>query len=184
VVVPLPDVAVSAIFLFGKLPAHGDFVCRGLDAGERDALDDWLSAEMAAAKAEFGDGFEAAFDAAPPWRFAWPEAEACTAGAFAPSVDAVGRRFPVILGRRGLAGGQAAAAAQSCEAALFGAMLDFWSADRLLDEVAASPLPPDPPADCGGWWVDGGEEAGIKPLAGRRPPRLICAVLGAAGAAA
>ena len=176
-VVPLPGVAVSA-FLFGKLPAHGDFVCRGLAAEERDALDDWMAEELAIARAGLGDGFEAAFDAAPPWRFAWREAEAWSAGALAASADAVGRRFPLLLGRRAVAPGDATGVAAQCEEAIYDAVLGAWSADRLLEKAESFDS-----AGGGGaapsehWWVDGGDEAEVPPLSGRRPRGLLCAVL-------
>jgi len=57
--------------VIGKLPGHGDFVARGVGSGERQQIDEWLAASMAAAREELGDKFEAAFDIAPPWRFAW-----------------------------------------------------------------------------------------------------------------
>ena len=50
-------------WLFGKMPAHGDFVSRGLGPTMRDRLDLWLSAEMDVARAEFGDEFEPRYDA-------------------------------------------------------------------------------------------------------------------------
>ena len=55
--------------MIGKLPGHGDFVARGVGSGERQQIDEWLAASMAAAREELGDKFEAAFDIAPPWRF-------------------------------------------------------------------------------------------------------------------
>jgi len=79
--------------IFGKLPAHGDFVARGIGAAEREALDAWLSGEMLAARAALGGDFEERYDRAPPWRFAGPDG----AGVLVASVDGVGRRFPLYL---------------------------------------------------------------------------------------
>ena len=171
---------MNAVFLLGKLPAHGDFVCRGLEADARQPLDAWLCEGLAAAQAELGDRFEAAFDAAPPWRFRWQDGGVWAAGAMAPSADSVGRRFPILVGRRGVAAKDADAAAQACETALFAAICDGWSADRTVEAVAASPATGDGADPEEEWWVDGGEEAGIAPLPGRLPPRLLSVVLAAA----
>ena len=38
--------AVTAVGFFGKLPAHGDFVRRGLPSAVTTALDDWLQGEL------------------------------------------------------------------------------------------------------------------------------------------
>ena len=34
-------------FLFGKLPAHGDFVSRGMEAAAQQVWDGWASGEIA-----------------------------------------------------------------------------------------------------------------------------------------
>lgn len=88
--------------LFGKMPAHGDFVRRGdLPASFCAPWDAWLQAGIAAARAAIGEErWESVWDAAPAWRFALP-AGACgpdaAAGVLLPSRDAVGRRFPLTL---------------------------------------------------------------------------------------
>ena len=110
-------------WVFGKLPAHGDFVARGMDAATRTALDDWLAAAMEAARARYPD-FEDRFDAAQPWR---AEGDG-VAGAIAASQDAVGRRFPVLLLTDGGQHGPAA-----CEELLYAAITEGWDADRLAE---------------------------------------------------
>ena len=40
-------------WLFGKIPAHGDFISRGLDHATHVLLDDWLSAVMASGRYQF-----------------------------------------------------------------------------------------------------------------------------------
>jgi type VI secretion system protein ImpM len=174
---------MSAIFLFGKLPAHGDFVCRGMTAAQRDSMDDWLTAEMAGARTEFGEGFDEIYDAAPPWRFASAEEGRWSAGALAPSADAAGRRFPLLVGCRQLPGDQVLAAAAQCETTIYDAITGGWTADRVAEEAAGwTEEPKGMTLSAEGlWWVDGGEEAGIPPLIGRRPPRLLSALLRAAG---
>ena len=90
----------ARIILFGKLPSHGDFVARGLAAPAQAAWDGWLSEGVAAARQALGERFDEAYEAAPPWRFVGgPGAfgDGWRAGAFAASVDAVGRRFPILI---------------------------------------------------------------------------------------
>ena len=82
----------------GKIPARGDFLRAGLPASFAQPWDGWLAAGMAAAQAALGEAFDAAYMEAPVWRFALA-AGACgpdpAAGVLLPSVDRVGRRFPL-----------------------------------------------------------------------------------------
>jgi len=41
----------AGAWLFGKIPAHGDFISRGIDHATHVLLDDWLSTEVAAGRA-------------------------------------------------------------------------------------------------------------------------------------
>jgi type VI secretion system protein ImpM len=97
----MPDAAaLTALGLYGKLPAHGDFVRRALPKSFVDPWDAWLQAGMAAARAALGEAWEDAWRDGPAWRFALP-AGACgpeaVAGVMVPSADSVGRRFPLTL---------------------------------------------------------------------------------------
>lgn len=143
--------------LFGKLPAHGDFVARGVGQAQRQALDAWLSASQAAAVAAYPD-FADRFDRALPWR-----AEGVgVAGAITPSQDAVGRRFPLLL----LVVGDGDAGAH-CEDLLFRAIGEGWDADRLAAEAGAAPDMP----------VVGWTGPDDTRLAGERPADLLTAML-------
>ena len=86
--------------LFGKLPAHGDFVRRGLPEPFVEAWDSWVQEGLAAAREALGEGFAEAWAAAPAWRFRLPPgacgAEAA-AGVVLASEDMVGRRFPLAV---------------------------------------------------------------------------------------
>lgn len=86
--------------LYGKVPAHGDFVRRGLPSSFVTPWDSWLAAGIAVARGQLGAQWEAAWDSAPAWRFALPPG-ACgpdaVAGVMLPSQDQVGRRFPITL---------------------------------------------------------------------------------------
>jgi len=163
------------------MPSHGDFIARGLSSLDRDSIDDWLAGEMAIARTALEDMFEEAFDSAPPWRFAWREedgeGEGWTAGALAPSVDSVGRRFPVLLGYRGVAPLQTEGAAEQCEEAIFSAFSEGWDAERLVAAASAYT-----PADQTGileecWWTADFDGQLADRLEGRRPPNLLLHML-------
>lgn len=85
---------------FGKIPTHGDFVTRELPRGFIDAWDAWLQAGIAASKARLGDGWLDVYLTSPIWRFGLVPG-VCGAGAWAgilmPSVDRVGRYFPLTI---------------------------------------------------------------------------------------
>jgi len=152
--------------LFGKLPAHGDFIARGLSLPEREAIDQWLSASLAAVQ---GPSFEHRFDSAVPWRFVTRG----SAGAVAASQDAGGRRYPLLLALSPLTPDQADDAAAGCEALLYAAISECWTADALVAQAAALD-PVRGEAAVPRWWLPGAEE---RALAGDRPPELIAAML-------
>jgi type VI secretion system ImpM family protein len=144
-------------WVFGKLPAHGDFVARGMTAEERAALDTWLSASLLEAREAYGADFADRFDAVQPWR---AEGDG-VAGAIAASQDAVGRGFPLMLLADAATLGPAA-----CEELLRSAIMEGWDVDRLA--MAA-----DRPGGAVQRWV--GEDGGI--LTGERPVDLVRAML-------
>ena len=85
--------------LFGKLPAKRDFI--GANAPRRflDVWEPWLQAGLATSKQMLRESWPAAYNCAPIWRF-WLGANLCgeaTIGAFMPSVDGVGRSFPLAI---------------------------------------------------------------------------------------
>ncbi len=90
--------APLALGIYGKMPAHGDFVRRGLPSSFVTPWDAWLSAGVAAARDQLEEGFAAVWDEAPAWRFSLP-AGVCgpdaVVGVMLPSEDTVGRRFPL-----------------------------------------------------------------------------------------
>lgn len=95
----MPD-ALPLTGLFGKVPAHGDFVRRGLPTSFVAPWDAWLQRGMEAARDRLGPRWAELWDNAPPWRFILPPG-ACgpnaVAGVMLPSQDMVGRRFPITL---------------------------------------------------------------------------------------
>jgi type VI secretion system protein ImpM len=119
--------SLAVIRLFGKLPAHGDFVSRGITPSERDRLDMWLSDEMREARARFGEDFDVRYDTAPPWLFAHGE----EGGVLCPSVDAAGRRFPLLVGRSSGSG----ASANGCAEVAYEALAETLTADDVVMRV-------------------------------------------------
>lgn len=138
----MPD-ALPLTGLYGKVPAHGDFVRRGLPSSFVGPWDAWLQSGIEAARERLGDRWAAAWDTAPPWRFALP-AGACgpdaVAGVLLTSEDMVGRRFPITLAAVLPTGGDLPAAAwfATLEAAALAGRAGRMDADGL---AAAIPAP-------------------------------------------
>lgn len=175
----------ARVFLWGKLPAHGDFVARGLIFSQRESLDLWLSDELQAAREALGEDFERRYDEAPPWRFVCRE-DGGMAGAMAPSIDSVGRRYPLLVGRAGLSGMLADDLAEACEEAVYQALEAGWTADRLVEEVGhakcgAVPATGEPDRDR--WWTSGGENYSSDEVTGVRPGGLMRRILARAAGA-
>jgi type VI secretion system protein ImpM len=85
---------------YGKLPSHGDFLRRRVSDAFVDAWDAWLRECIAASRTTLGARWLDVYLTSPAWRFAC-SAGACgptpVVGVVAPSVDQVGRYFPLTL---------------------------------------------------------------------------------------
>jgi type VI secretion system protein ImpM len=85
---------------YGKLPGLGDFASRRLPEGFIRRWDAWLQQSLAATRAQFGSAWADAYLTMPIWRFVLapglmdPQG---WAGVLMPSVDRVGRQFPLTL---------------------------------------------------------------------------------------
>lgn len=85
--------------LYGKLPTKRDFIALGASRDFLNAWEPWLQSGVSASQATLGEQWQKVFLRAPIWRF-WLGAELCgvsTIGAFMPSLDKVGRYFPLTL---------------------------------------------------------------------------------------
>ncbi len=85
---------------YGKIPSLGDFASRRLPADFIGAWDLWLQHSMAASRATLGDRWLDTYLTSPIWRFAlMPNVldSSPWAGVLMPSVDKVGRHFPLTL---------------------------------------------------------------------------------------
>ncbi|WP_196137615.1 type VI secretion system-associated protein TagF [Aliikangiella sp. G2MR2-5] len=86
--------------VFGKLPAHGDFVFRNLPNSCISVWDEWLQSYIAGSQEHLRDGWLDLYLSSPIWRFALSEGvlnEMAWIGVLIPSVDRVGRYFPLTV---------------------------------------------------------------------------------------
>jgi type VI secretion system protein ImpM len=84
----------------GKIPARGDFVHAGLPRDFTDPWHDWQSLVISGSRTLMGEGWLEAFLEAPVWRFVLPPGlcgARAAVGVIMPSVDKVGRYFPLTL---------------------------------------------------------------------------------------
>ena len=120
--------------LYGKLPSHGDFLRRRTSDAFVDRWDSWLQGCMAASRSALGERWLDVYLTSPAWRFVCA-AGTCGAapvlGLMVPSVDRVGRYFPLTLVVELPEGISVFAAAT--DSAPF-----FDSAERLLIETLAA----------------------------------------------
>jgi type VI secretion system protein ImpM len=86
--------------LYGKMPDQGDFVSRRLPAAFVQPWDAWLQACLAHSGTALGSDWDRLYRDAPVWRFLLAPGT-CGASAWAglvqPSVDRVGRYFPLTV---------------------------------------------------------------------------------------
>ena len=178
--------------LFGKVPAKRDFVARGVPNPVLEIIEPWLQEGMAQSRATLGAGWTEAYLAAPLWRFWWSRG-VCGAGAIGalmPSVDRVGRYFPVMAIAFAPQGGDfpAPSAADASwygavEGALLSALVQDGTLEALLDALGAVAPPPSPVG--GGasgslWWTlgDTQHEARRAAWPALPPPHAFAAMLG------
>src|SRR5436309_2709465 len=140
---------------YGKLPTLGDFASRRLGGDFIEPWDAWLGEGLGAQRDRMGDAWLEAYLASPTWRFVLMPAclpglapPRALAGVLMPSVDRVGRYFPLTLvtDLEPLP-----ASAGACEALLgwlhrledlaLDALQDDWSIDE-LEQALAGVEPP------------------------------------------
>ncbi|MFC6634131.1 type VI secretion system-associated protein TagF [Microbulbifer taiwanensis] len=86
--------------LFGKLPGHGDFIQRQLPGSFVTPWDGWLQRAVHGSRELVGEPWLDYFLTSPVWRFALSAGvldEQGWAGVLVPSVDSVGRYFPLTI---------------------------------------------------------------------------------------
>lgn len=85
---------------FGKMPAVGDFFRLNAPAGFVRVWDDWVQRTLLAGQQALGATWDTHYMSAPIWRFSLAAGLAGAQpvmGVMMPSVDRVGRRFPLTL---------------------------------------------------------------------------------------
>jgi len=90
----------SGVGFFGKLPTLGDFVSRRLPREFIEPWDTWLQASLRASQERLADEWLNVFLVSPIWRFAISPGicgENAWLGVMMPSVDRVGRYYPLTL---------------------------------------------------------------------------------------
>ena len=96
--------SIDSLGWYGKLPSLGDFASRRLDADFIEAWDAWLAQGLSDWQARAPESWLDRYLAGPSWRFVLmpgvlspPCADTAWAGVLMPSVDRVGRYFPLTL---------------------------------------------------------------------------------------
>lgn len=115
---------------YGKIPATGDFIARRTPSAFSEAWDRWLQAALAGSRERLAERWRDGFLSMPVWRFvlspgvltpnAW-------AGIMVPSVDAVGRYFPLAI-------------AASLPSASVDLVATLFAAERWFDEIESVAL--------------------------------------------
>ncbi|MCP3748606.1 type VI secretion system-associated protein TagF [Pseudomonas sp. SBB6] len=91
---------MDGVGFYGKLASRGDFVSRGLPHSFIQPWDQWLAAGLMASQQQLAEHWLPAYLVSPLWRFALapgvcgPQA---VVGVLMPSIDRVGRYFPLTL---------------------------------------------------------------------------------------
>ena len=94
------DMSVARAGYFGKMPARGDFLSQGLPRDFTDPWDDWVQVALEESQNRFSDQWLDIYLTSPVWHFAIAPAicgSETWAGVLMPSVDAVGRYFPLTI---------------------------------------------------------------------------------------
>ncbi len=85
---------------YGKIPATGDFIARRIPASFSESWDRWLQAAVEGSRVQLGARWRDSFVSMPAWRFILAPGvltQNAWAGLMVPSVDAVGRYFPLTV---------------------------------------------------------------------------------------
>jgi|GEM_PF-2056658 len=89
---------LSLIGLFGKIPKRGDFISSALPRSFQDRVENWVRGGFVTAKQN--PDWHAAYLSSPIWQFAAARGffdNNAWCGVIMPSVDSVGRNFPMII---------------------------------------------------------------------------------------
>jgi type VI secretion system protein ImpM len=96
----MTTITSSTVGFYGKLPIVGDFVSRRLPESFISTWDNWLQSSILASQEHLGERWLESFLTSPIWRFLLSPGlcgEQAVAGILMPSVDKVGRYFPLTV---------------------------------------------------------------------------------------
>ena len=91
---------ITSVGFYGKLPIVGDFISRRLPDEFLNSWDPWLQRSIACSQEELGEGWLNSYLTSPIWRFLLSPGVCghhAVAGILMPSVDKVGRYFPLTV---------------------------------------------------------------------------------------
>ena len=157
----------GAMGFFGKVASQGDFVTNRFDAGLRRLIDDWLQRSIEYSRRNLGEAWPGAFKTMPIWRFVFAPGlvgQSGFVGLMTPSVDRVGRHFPLLLAARLAAPPSQLHAAENlqrwfdaAERLLVSARQSGFDLDRFDQALAGLPMPPSGDGDImkgrSFWWT-------------------------------
>jgi type VI secretion system protein ImpM len=139
---------------FGKALAYGDFLSRRIPASFLDIWDPWLQRAIHESRQDLGPDWLDAYLTSPIWRFALGAGvcgESSWAGVLMPSVDRVGRYFPLSLVAAGAGDaplttwiGQSSAWYEHLEELARTGLDESFDAERMDQELAGVASPVDP----------------------------------------
>lgn len=93
-------VDLGAVGVYGKIPTHGDFLNLNLPNDFLEGWDHWMQQSVLASQEVLGESWLTHFLISPVWRFVLPSGcvnSQSWAGIMLPSVDKVGRYYPLTL---------------------------------------------------------------------------------------
>jgi type VI secretion system protein ImpM len=93
---------ITDVGMCGKIPGRGDFLAQGLAPDFVDSWNEWLQAVLAVSREQLADTWLSTYLTSPVWHFAL-SAGVCgkdaIMGCLMPSVDQVGRHYPLTLAK-------------------------------------------------------------------------------------
>lgn len=130
--------------IFGKLPTEGDYIRLGDDSSLLAFLDGWITSTWAEFVLGADSAWEDRYRVSPLWWFTAPFEGMFVCGVISPSLDSVGRLFPLIVATRHVANEAAQAMQQASgwlmevqEAIIQALEPPGLAAARLLEQVRA-----------------------------------------------
>lgn len=142
-------IRANEVGLFGKLPAHGDFIYRDLPSHFINAWDAWLQGYVASSQQQLGESWLDIYLTSPIWRFVVSDGVVdgqCWAGILLPSVDRVGRYFPFSIVTKAPSSANPFAIAQQnswfegVEQLALAALSGHLQLEELVQEINRQPL--------------------------------------------